>query len=122
MLVQSLREEEELIMTVENSLIMFWGRECPHCHIMMKFVERLEKEENVRFEKLEVWHNQENAKKMRSLSKVIKPACGGDLGTPTFYDPLGGTALCGEKPYEELREWVHSCLKNARVRGKTEGN
>jgi thiol-disulfide isomerase/thioredoxin len=101
-------------MTEEIGLIMFWGRECPHCHVMMKSVERLEKEENVRFERLEVWHNEENAKKMRSLAKIIRPACGGELGTPIFYDPSGGTALCGEKPYEELKEWALNCLKNAR--------
>ena len=109
-------------MTGQNSLIMFWGRECPHCHVMMKLVERLEKEENVRFEKLEVWHNQENAKKMRSLSSVIKPACGGELGTTTFYDPFGGVALCGEKPYEELRKWALDCLKKPEVREKKSGN
>jgi len=43
---------------------------------------------------------------MRALADIIKPACGGYLGTPAFYDPNRNSALCGEKPYETLRDWA----------------
>ena len=93
-------------MSEEKQIIMFWGKECPHCHAMMPLVERLEKEEGVKFEKLEVWHDEENAKKMRDLASLIRPACGGELGTPSFYNPKNGSVLCQEQTYEALKEWA----------------
>lgn len=99
------------MMADKSRLIVFWGRECPHCHVMMPLVERLEREEGVKFQKLEVWHNEENARKMRALANVIKSACGGFLGTPTFYDPQRDEAICGEQQYEVLREWALAALK-----------
>lgn len=47
----------------------FYGTECPHCINMHPLVERLEKEEGVKVEKYEVWHNEENAKKMREYAE-----------------------------------------------------
>jgi len=93
-------------MPKKGQLVMFWGSECPHCHVMMPLVERLEREEGVKFKKLEVWHNEANARKMRAIADIIKSACGGVFGTPTFYDPERAAALCGEQPYELLREWA----------------
>jgi len=46
-------------------IIMFYGAECPHCHAMMPLVERLEKEEKVKVDRREVWHNERNADAMR---------------------------------------------------------
>ena len=42
-----------------SELIMFHGRECPHCHVMMPLVDRLEQEEGIKLEKKEIWHNRE---------------------------------------------------------------
>ncbi|MQY57460.1 hypothetical protein GH140_04610, partial [bacterium] len=66
--------------------IMFWARECPHCKNMMPLVDRLIDEEGIEIEKLEIWHNEENADLMRSYKDVIAPKCGGQLRTPTFFD------------------------------------
>jgi len=48
---------------------------------------------------------------MRAIADIIKSACGGVFGTPTFYDPERAAALCGEQPYELLREWILKRLK-----------
>ena len=42
-------------------LLMFHGRECPHCMKMMPLVEKLEQETGVRFDKHEIWHDEKNA-------------------------------------------------------------
>jgi len=42
-----------------NHLLEFFGTECPHCISMHELVERLEKEEGIKIESLEVWHNPE---------------------------------------------------------------
>lgn len=86
--------------------IMFWARECPHCRNMMPLVDRLIEEEGVEIEKLEIWHNEENADLMRSFKDVIAPKCGGQLRTPTFFDSETNDVVCGEVEYEALKEWA----------------
>ncbi len=88
------------------TIIMFYGEECPHCHAMMPSVDRLEKEEGVRVEKLEVWHNERNADEMRKYIDIITKASGGTFGTPTFMDKKRTRALVGEVSYEELKKWA----------------
>ena len=87
-------------------LLMFHGRECPHCKKMMPLVERLEKEANIQFEKYEVWHDEKNADLMRSYKPVIGPKCGGQLRVPTFFNPETSDVICGEVDFEKLKEWA----------------
>jgi len=86
--------------------IMFWARECPHCRNMMPLVDRLIEEEGVEIEKLEIWHNEENADLMRSFKDVIAPKCGGQLRTPTFFNTETNDVICGEVEYVVLKEWA----------------
>jgi len=85
---------------------MFWARDCPHCRHMMPLIDRLVEEEGVEIEKLEIWHNEENADLMRSFKDVIAPKCGGQLRTPTFFDTETNDVICGEVEYEALKEWA----------------
>lgn len=83
-----------------NELLEFYGTECVHCHEMQPLVERLEKEEGVKIEKREVWHNSENAQLMQQYDKGY---CG---GVPFFYNTKTGKWICGSTPYEKLKEWA----------------
>jgi thiol-disulfide isomerase/thioredoxin len=87
-------------------LLMFHGRECPHCKKMMPLVEKLEQETAVRFEKLEIWHDEKNADLMRSYREDLAPKCGQQLRVPTFFDPETKDAMCGEVDYERLKGWA----------------
>jgi thiol-disulfide isomerase/thioredoxin len=89
-----------------KKLVMFFARECPHCKNMMPLVDRLEKEEGIKFERLEIWHNEKNADLMRSYKQVIAPKCGGQLRTPTFFNTETNDVLCGEIEYENLKKWA----------------
>lgn len=89
-----------------NKLVMFYARECPHCKNMMPLVDKLEKEESIKFERLEIWHNEKNADLMRSFRPVIAPKCGGQLRTPTFFNTETNDVLCGEVEYEKLKNWA----------------
>ncbi|MBP6884927.1 MAG: hypothetical protein KBC17_03880 [Candidatus Pacebacteria bacterium] len=82
------------------SLISFYGRECPHCITMEPLVEKLKKEAGVAVERLEVWHNEENMKKLESFDKGV---CG---GVPYFYNTETGKSICGEATIDELKEWA----------------
>ena len=84
----------------EDELIMFTGTECTHCHEMEPLVERLEKEENVKVARLEVWHNAENMKKLQELDNG---QCG---GVPFFYNKKTSKWICGAAEYEKLKEWA----------------
>ena len=81
-------------------LIDFYGKECPHCLRMLRLVDGLEKEAGLKVERLEVWHDQENAKK---LEEYDKGQCG---GVPFFINTETGAIICGEAPYEELKKWA----------------
>jgi len=83
-----------------NHLLEFYGTECPHCVVMHELVLRLEKEEGIKVESLEVWHNKENENKLIELDKDF---CG---GVPFLYNLKSNKWLCGEANYEELKDWA----------------
>ena len=85
-------------------LLEFYGKECPHCSRMHALVERIEKEEGVKVEKHEVWHDAKNAKKMEEYDKGL---CG---GVPFFYNTETRKHICGETTYERLRAWVKASI------------
>jgi thiol-disulfide isomerase/thioredoxin len=95
-----------------KKLIMFHGRECPHCRVMMPHVDRLEKEAGIKIERYEVWHDEKNADLMRSYRDIIEPKCGGQLRTPTFMNTETNDIICGEMAYEKLKEWATLQLKD----------
>ncbi|MFH1471203.1 MAG: thioredoxin family protein [Candidatus Micrarchaeota archaeon] len=93
---------------VTSDLIEFYGAECPHCANMEPIVSQVESEAGVEFSKLEVWHNIANANVFQKYAGAIKPACGGILGVPAFYNVKTGKAVCGEMPKEKLLAFVKS--------------
>jgi hypothetical protein len=89
-----------------SKLLMFHGRECPHCRAMMPIVDRLIAETGAAVEKLEVWHDEANADRMRSYKTILAAKCGGQLRVPAFINTETSDALCGEADYEALKAWA----------------
>ena len=83
-----------------NHLLEFYGTECPHCVDMHELVIRLEKEEGIKIESIEVWHNKENEKRLIDLDK---DRCG---GVPFYYNTKTEKFICGETDYEEFKKWA----------------
>ncbi len=83
-----------------SHLLEFYGDECPHCVKMRALTEQLEKEKNVTIDRFEVWHDEENVKKMEELDKE---PCG---GVPFFINTKTGKTICGEATYKELVKWA----------------
>ena len=79
---------------------MFFGTECSHCHAMEPVVERLESELGIRIERLEIWHNDQNAELMEQYDSGF---CG---GVPFFYSEETREKICGEAPYDRLKAWA----------------
>ena len=83
-----------------SHLLEFFGTECPHCIEMKILVAKLEKEEGVKIHSFEVWHNEDNAKKLEEYDQDL---CG---GVPFFYNTKNKKFICGEASYEELKDWA----------------
>ena len=82
------------------TLYEFYGDGCPHCEKMMPKVEKLEEDEDVEVERLEVWNNEENAEKMQELDDG---KCG---GVPFFYNTESDQWICGATDTETLKKWA----------------
>ena len=83
-----------------NHLIEFYGTECHFCILMQPVVEKLENEEGVKLKKIEVWHNEANA---RLMQQVDRGFCG---GVPFFFNVKTGKWICGATSYEKLKQWA----------------
>jgi hypothetical protein len=73
---------------------------------MHPLVDKLEQETGVSIERLEIWHDEKNADLMRSYRPIISAKCGGQLRVPTFLNTETNDAVCGEMPYEKLKDWA----------------
>ena len=83
-------------------VIEFYGETCPHCMAMKPVIEELEKDTGAKIEKLEVWNNEENARKMEEYNDIIGEACGGLPGVPAFVNTETKQALCGAHDKEDI--------------------
>ena len=82
------------------ALLEFYGAECGHCLKMMPMIDRLIAE-GIAIEKLETWHNEENARK---LAEYDRGYCG---GVPFFYNTESKHWICGEEEEETIRRWAN---------------
>jgi len=89
-----------------KTIVEFYGQECPYCVEIIPEVDRLEKEEDVEVERVEVWHNEENHKRMESLKRLYDQECEGNFVVPSFYDQETNRLICDPKTYENLKSWV----------------
>lgn len=88
-------------------LLEFFGWNCIHCHNMEPLVDKLEKESGAKVQKYEVWRD-ENAGNAEMMSKYDTGGCG---GVPFFFNTETKEAICGECPYDELKDWAMARAK-----------
>ena len=82
------------------SLLEFYGDTCPHCVEMKPMVEKVEKDLGISIEKLEVWNNEANAKRMEEIDKGL---CG---GVPFFYNTETKGFICGSSDEAAVIAWA----------------
>ena len=63
-------------------------------------IKKLEKEEKVKVEKIEVWHNSKNQQLMKEYDRGF---CG---GVPFFFNEKTGKWICGATSYTEFKKWA----------------
>jgi thiol-disulfide isomerase/thioredoxin len=94
-----------------KKMIVFYGQTCPHCRAIMPILDRLENEDGVLLERLEVWNNPENQERMEALTHLYEKESGGNMIVPSFYDPVTDRLLCNPGSYEKLKQWMDVSLK-----------
>ena len=71
-----------------KGIILFYGRECPHCKDVEDFIVANNIASKVDFTQSEVWHNKANAQLLAQKAQI----CGitsGSVGVPFLYDGNG---------------------------------
>jgi len=89
-----------------KKIIEFYGAECPYCVEIESALERLEQEDNVEITGLEVWHNEENKRRMARLRRLYDQECRGNFIVPSFYDEETDRLICNPGTYENLKAWL----------------
>jgi len=84
----------------DSNLLEFYGTECVHCRFMNPLIEKLEAETGMKIKKIEVWHNEDNA---RLLQQLDRGYCG---GVPFFFNIKTGKWICGSTSYDKFKEWA----------------
>lgn len=78
---------------------MFYEEKCDPCVVMEPIVDKLEKELNVKIDRLEVWYNQSNRQLLDKYADFTI--------VPFFYNEKTSQKISGETDYETLKNWVH---------------
>ena len=82
-----------------QSTIFFYGQECPHCQDVEKFNSDNHIADKVKYDSVEVWHNQDNANLMLQKAKE----CGiteDQVGVPFVWS--GGKCYVGTPQVEDF--------------------
>ncbi len=91
---QSSQSAQAPVSEETHPIVYYYGAECPHCHVVAKFLDENKIAEKVDFKKKEVWHDAANS---RELERRAKDLCGLDrkqLAVPFLI--AEGECLIGE--------------------------
>ncbi|HLC59351.1 MAG TPA: thioredoxin domain-containing protein [archaeon] len=83
-----------------HDLVEFYGTECHFCNVMQPLLEKLHNEEGLKVQKVECWHNEDNA---RLFEETDQGRCG---GVPFFLNRKTGKWICGATNYEKFKAWA----------------
>jgi len=64
-------------------IIFYYGEECPHCHVVLKYITDNKIDEKIKIESKEVYHNNQNKNELGNLVKIC----------PEISDPKGGIGV-----------------------------
>jgi glutaredoxin len=65
-----------------DSVILFYGRECPHCQIVEDFISKNNVKDKVQFSQAEIFHNQKNSEIFVEKEKACGVTDGNKMGVP----------------------------------------
>ena len=63
-----------------QNIYLFYGKECPHCEALIKYLDSLfskDKYHNIKLQKYEVWHNNKNVETFEEVQKIMNVSSAG---------------------------------------------
>jgi glutaredoxin-related protein len=87
---------------ITSDIILFYGRECPHCQDVDKFLEENQMAEKVEFDRLEVFHNQANGKILTEKAQKCGIENEKEIGVPLVYDIQENKCFIGTPEIEDF--------------------
>lgn len=82
-------KENELLRSIENKIVYFYGEGCPHCENVEEFLKENDVESKIEFEKKEIYSNKAN---VNLLILAAKKKCGfkeNEIGVPLLWNGSG---------------------------------
>ena len=87
---------------ISSDIILFYGQECPHCRDVDKFLEENRIAEKVKFDRLEVFHNQANGEILAEKARKCGIENEKEIGVPFLYDIQKNQCFTGTPEIEDF--------------------
>lgn len=68
-----------------EKIILFYGKECPHCQIVENYIEKEKIAEKVEFTRAEIFHNKNNQKIFVEKNKTCGTTDEKEMGVPLLW-------------------------------------
>jgi len=84
-------------------IIFYYGEECPHCHVVLKYIADNKIDEKIKINSKEVYHNNVNKKELSDLARIcpeIMDTSGG-IGVPIAFIIKENKCIGGDTPIIE---------------------
>ncbi len=78
----------------QENIIFFYGKECPHCHIVEEYIEKNEVDRKIEFAKAEIYHNKNNREIFIEKNKICGVDNEKEMGVPLLW--ADGKCISGQ--------------------------
>jgi glutaredoxin-related protein len=80
-----LKNSQTADITGNESIILFYGKECPHCQIVEEYIKKNNVDEKVKFTRAEIFHNKNNQKVFLEKNKACGVTNEKEMGVPLLW-------------------------------------
>lgn len=99
-----IKNNSNLSNDIQEKLIYFYSKRCPHCANVEKFFEENKIENKFKFDKKEVGNNIKNAKLLSFIAKSKCKINTNQIGVPFLWDGKNSKCILGDEPIIEYFE------------------
>ena len=84
-------------------IIFYYGQECPHCHVVLKYIADNKIDEKIKIDSKEVYHNDTNKKELTDLTRICPEIIdtSGSIGVPIAFIVKENKCIGGDSPIIE---------------------
>lgn len=87
---------------ITSDILLFYGRECPHCKDVDRFIEENKIAEKVKFDRLEIFHNSQNQIILTEKARQCGIEDEKEIGVPFLYDVQENKCFVGTPDIEDF--------------------